>query len=143
MNSHVRKGSQERGYEVVGELTVRHHHYVVAVRSAAQVRDEPPADGNCPVCRFELAGELCAVFQDGGPPAPAGGDPLELLTERELQIVTLIGAGRLNKQIAAQLHISEWTVATHVRRMFAKLSVRTRAALASRCAALLGRPSEE
>jgi DNA-binding NarL/FixJ family response regulator len=50
----------------------------------------------------------------------------EILTARELQIASLVALGRLNKQIAAQLHISEWTVATHVRRVFCKLGVSTR-----------------
>jgi hypothetical protein len=44
----------------------------------------------------------------------------------------------LNKQIAHQLHISEWTVATHLRRIFAKLGVDTRAAMVYRCAFLIG-----
>ena len=65
-------------------------------------------------------------------------DPMELLTEREFQIARLVALGRLNKQIAHQLHISEWTVATHLRRIFAKLGVDTRAAMVYRCAFLIG-----
>jgi len=57
-----------------------------------------------------------------------------LLTGRELQIVSLVAEGRVNKQIAGQLRISEWTVSTHLRRIFAKLGVDTRAAMVSRCA---------
>jgi len=52
-----------------------------------------------------------------------------LLTARELQIVALVGEGRVNKQIAADLHISEWTVSTHLKRIFVKLGVDTRAAM--------------
>jgi len=58
-------------------------------------------------------------------------------TERELRIATLVAMGRLNKQIADQLHISEWTVSTHLRRIFAKLGVRSRAAMVYRCAPLI------
>jgi len=57
----------------------------------------------------------------------------KLLTARELQIATLVAEGRVNKQIAAELNISEWTVSTHLRRIFAKLSVDTRAAMVSKC----------
>lgn len=57
----------------------------------------------------------------------------ELLTARELQIVALVAEGRINKQIADILRISEWTVSTHLRRVFAKLGVDTRAAMVSRC----------
>lgn len=45
----------------------------------------------------------------------------DILTKRELQIVMLVAEGQANKQVANQLHISEWTVATHLRRIFAKL----------------------
>jgi DNA-binding CsgD family transcriptional regulator len=57
----------------------------------------------------------------------------EILTARELQIVALVAEGRINKQIAADLQISEWTVSTHLRRVFAKLDVDTRAAMVSKC----------
>jgi DNA-binding CsgD family transcriptional regulator len=58
---------------------------------------------------------------------------VELLTPRELQIVALVAAGNVNKQVADVLCISEWTVSTHLRRIFAKLGVDTRAAMVSRC----------
>jgi DNA-binding CsgD family transcriptional regulator len=55
------------------------------------------------------------------------------LTAREAQIARLVADGLVNKQIASELRISEWTVATHLRRIFAKLGVETRAAMVSRC----------
>ena len=46
------------------------------------------------------------------------------LTERERQILTLVVAGRANKQIAAELNLSEMTVKVHrgqvMRKMLAK-----------------------
>ena len=51
------------------------------------------------------------------------------LTKREIQIVMLVAEGLSNKQIAHKLHISEWTVSTHMRRIFAKLGVDSRAAM--------------
>jgi DNA-binding CsgD family transcriptional regulator len=62
-----------------------------------------------------------------------------VLTARELQIVALVAGGRVNKQIADELRISEWTVSTHLRRIFAKLGVDTRAAMVSRCVDLLSK----
>jgi len=55
------------------------------------------------------------------------------LTPRERQILTLIVAGRGNKQIGADLAISEGTVKTHVNSLLAKLGVadRTEAAVAA------------
>ena len=61
-----------------------------------------------------------------------------MLTERELEIATLVALGWPNKQIADHLHISEWTVSTHLRRIFAKLGVHSRAAMVYRCTSLLG-----
>ncbi len=63
--------------------------------------------------------------------------PASLLTARELQIAALVAEGLVNKQIAAELSISEWTVSTHLRRIFAKLGVDTRAAMVGRCASIL------
>jgi DNA-binding NarL/FixJ family response regulator len=55
------------------------------------------------------------------------------LTSRELQVVSCVCAGWGNKQIATKLNISTWTVAAHLRRIFVKLGVDTRAAMVSRC----------
>ncbi len=51
------------------------------------------------------------------------------LTRREIQIVMLVADGKVNKEIADQLKISEYTVSTHLRRIFAKLGVDSRAAM--------------
>ncbi|RKH48307.1 helix-turn-helix transcriptional regulator [Corallococcus sicarius] len=70
--------------------------------------------------------------EQGPAPAPATSD-LRLLTARERQVVSCVCAGLGNKQIAAKLNISTWTVAAHLRRIFVKLGVDTRAAMVSRC----------
>ncbi len=54
------------------------------------------------------------------------------LTERELQIATLVAKGFLNKQIADKLSLSIYTVSTHLRRIFAKYGVHNRTALAAK-----------
>lgn len=59
-------------------------------------------------------------------------DPAINLTNREQEIARLIAEGLPNKIIGKQLGISPWTVATHLRRMFGKLGVNTRAALIAR-----------
>lgn len=51
------------------------------------------------------------------------GDPL---TEREVDILSLVAAGNPNKQIAWKLAISEDTVKAHLKRAFAKLGVADR-----------------
>jgi LuxR family maltose regulon positive regulatory protein len=49
------------------------------------------------------------------------------LTQREVAIVALIAAGQTNKAIAIQLGVAPETIKTHLKRIFLKLSARTRA----------------
>ena len=51
---------------------------------------------------------------------------IEPLTERELEVLTLIGQGLANSEIGEQLHISDNTVKTHVSNIFQKLNVSSR-----------------
>jgi DNA-binding NarL/FixJ family response regulator len=58
-------------------------------------------------------------------------DPGSELTSRELDVLRLVATGKPNKQIAAELAISERTARTHVSHILRKLhlSSRTQAAL--------------
>ncbi len=53
------------------------------------------------------------------------------ISDREKEIVALIGEGLRNKEIAARLHISEPTVKTHLNRIFQKLNLKARTELIS------------
>ena len=61
------------------------------------------------------------------------GDPIDLLTPREREVLVLIGRGFANKRIALELGLAEKTVKTHVGHVLAKLGVsdRTQAAIAA------------
>jgi DNA-binding NarL/FixJ family response regulator len=58
-------------------------------------------------------------------------DVSSVLTPRELEVLALVGTGRANKEIAAELSISERTARTHVSNILRKLGLasRTQAAL--------------
>jgi DNA-binding NarL/FixJ family response regulator len=56
-------------------------------------------------------------------------DDLELLTEREREVLTLVAHGLSNAEIAKELFISPATAKTHVSRVMMKLSARDRAQL--------------
>lgn len=58
-----------------------------------------------------------------GPP-----DTRSALTQRELEVLTLVAAGKTNREIAGSLRISEHTVARHVSNIFTKLDVTSRTA---------------
>lgn len=53
----------------------------------------------------------------------AGADEL---TDRELQVLRLVAGGSSNREISEALHISQSTVATHVRNIFRKIGARNR-----------------
>ena len=54
------------------------------------------------------------------------------LSPREQEIVRLAAMGHPNKIIAYKLNISIWTVSTHLRHIFAKLNVSSRAAMVAK-----------
>jgi DNA-binding CsgD family transcriptional regulator len=58
------------------------------------------------------------------------------LSPREQQVAVMVAAGRTNQAIAGSLEISAWTVSTHLRRIYAKLAVSSRAEMVAH---LLGR----
>lgn len=68
------------------------------------------------------AREVAALLQ---PSLPGG------LTEREVEVLRLVAAGRSNPEIAATLTLSEKTVARHLSNIFAKLDVSSRTAAAA------------
>jgi DNA-binding NarL/FixJ family response regulator len=64
-----------------------------------------------------------------GAPDAAVADALTTLTERERDVLTLVGRGRSNEEIAAELSLSPLTVKTHVNRAMTKLAAHDRAQL--------------
>jgi DNA-binding NarL/FixJ family response regulator len=60
---------------------------------------------------------------------PATDDALDRLTEREREVLALVGIGLSNEEIARRLVVSPLTAKTHVSRTMVKLGVRDRAQL--------------
>lgn len=59
-------------------------------------------------------------------PLPNEGDSLDILTSREVEVLSELGQGRSNRQIADRLFISENTVKVHVHNILDKLKLRNR-----------------
>jgi DNA-binding NarL/FixJ family response regulator len=60
-------------------------------------------------------------------PAPGRADDLVAgLTEREREVLVLVGRGRSNDEVAAELFVSRATVKSHVNHVFAKLGITSR-----------------
>lgn len=67
--------------------------------------------------------EVSALLGEGRPTTRPGG-----LTDREVEVLGLVAAGRTNREVAADLYLSEHTVARHLQNIFTKLDVNSRAA---------------
>ena len=68
-------------------------------------------------------------------PTARDGDHVQL-TERQLQILHLLVAGRSNRQIGAQLQLTAGTIRNHLSRIFQRLGVTTRTQAAVRAVEL-------
>jgi DNA-binding NarL/FixJ family response regulator len=66
---------------------------------------------------------LMARLRQGPEPEP---DALPGLTDREREILALIGEGLTNRQIGQRLYLAEKTVKNHISRLLAKLGVERR-----------------
>lgn len=83
------------------------------------------------------AGGAAASFAQRRLAAPP--PPLARLTPRQRQVLAGLARGKLRKQIARELGISEATVKTHIANACRRLGVATRAEAVARLAALSAR----
>lgn len=98
---------------------------------------EDPADNGQVLLDVEV-GDIRILALKSRRPSPAS-----LLSPREREIARMVAAGHPNKTIASILEISCWTVASHLRRIFIKLEVSSRAAMAARLSAqAFGEPAQ-
>ncbi|MFS3127361.1 response regulator [Nocardioides sp. Bht2] len=110
--------------------------------SAFLLKDAPPEDllrairsvhaGDAvvaPSTTRRLLDHFTAALPAEPRPPAAEDERLRWLTERELEVLVLIGRGRSNSEIAEELVVAEATVKTHVGRLLAKTQCRDRVQL--------------
>jgi len=85
---------------------------------------------------LEVDGVRCVLVRR---PLQAGQNEVAL-SPREREIARMVAKGYPNKVIARVLEISSWTVSTHLRRIFAKLGVSSRAAMVAKLSPQLPGP---
>ncbi|WJJ14570.1 response regulator transcription factor (plasmid) [Prescottella equi] len=112
-------------------------HALGALRAGASgflLKDTPPGDLVSAI-RSVAAGDavvsprvtrrLISRFLDDTPPT-IDRSILDVLTDREREVLCLVAEGLSNGEIAQQLHLSEATVKSHVGRILSKLGLRDR-----------------
>lgn len=111
-------------------------HSALAVGAAGYLLKDAEADEVAAAIRAARSGEVrlapaVAARLMRAIRAPRAANPLDELTEREREVLALVGRGEANKAIARTLGISERTARTHVSNILGKLGLpsRTQAAL--------------
>jgi DNA-binding CsgD family transcriptional regulator len=125
--------------DLLGSFVIDEKYFkIILVNNKCDLADEPQSDIH-EVIRFKLRGRTLAIVEEVRAPEVDGEtrNMIARLTGRELQIAAMIAQGDATKNVAYKLRISEWTVGTHLRRIFAKLGVDNRAAMVYRCASLI------
>ena len=74
----------------------------------------------------DVVNRLVELFLAGPAPTAAIVEPPAGLTQRELEVLRLVGRGLSNAEIGEQLYVSEGTVKTHMNRILTKLDLRDR-----------------
>ncbi|MBO0813863.1 MAG: hypothetical protein J2P30_01720 [Actinobacteria bacterium] len=100
-------------------------------RIAEARRGEPGTIAGAPL---RYLGRVIRAFESGAaageriPPRQGGGIPglVEALTQRELEVLQLLSAGKSNREIAGELYVTIATVKKHVAHIFGKLGVANR-----------------
>jgi DNA-binding CsgD family transcriptional regulator len=118
--------ARDAGRQPVDELIRK---FVDQVESTIEApRRSLPAQGHEEIVIDTIVNGVRYLLIRMSAPIPA----LVSLTPREQEIVRMVAKGYPNKTIAGVLNISTWTVGTHLRRIFAKLGVASRAAMIAR-----------
>ncbi|HSE99115.1 MAG TPA: LuxR C-terminal-related transcriptional regulator [Blastocatellia bacterium] len=122
------EASSEAESDVDVQLLIRRLVSQVANEMIASNQDRSGENGQDILLDREVDGVRCVLVRS----QPKIDRAQVTLSPREQEIARMIAEGYPNKTIAAVLDISSWTVCTHLRRIFAKLCVHSRAAMVAR-----------
>jgi DNA-binding CsgD family transcriptional regulator len=109
IEQHAQSSPVDQADEIILDIEIHGVRYLAVRCAARSAPDAERARGPDPVAA-----------------PPRGG---HALSPRELEIARMVAKGYANKSIASVLDISSWTVSSHLRRIFSKLGVTSRAAM--------------
>ena len=84
------------------------------------------------------ADRVAELLRSLGVTARTGAKRVGVLTDREQEVLRLLGAGLSNPEIAARLHVSRKTASHHVSSILSKLGLRNRSEAAAYAVGVLG-----
>jgi DNA-binding CsgD family transcriptional regulator len=114
-----------RAQLVYGEFLRRNKRILDARVELAAARESFTVNG-----ADAWADRAAAELRAAGIAVPRTDRAAQHLTPMELEIATLVAAGRRNREIAGQLYVSEKTVEAHLGRIYRKLGLRSRTQVA-------------
>jgi HD-GYP domain-containing protein (c-di-GMP phosphodiesterase class II)/DNA-binding CsgD family transcriptional regulator len=109
---------------MVALTSARPHRDAMSLQAAGEILDAEVAAGR--LDRDAVAWVMAAAGGDEVPKRPNPGG----LTDREVEVLRLLAAGRTNRQMGEDLFISPKTVGRHVENIYARIGVSTRAGAA-------------
>jgi DNA-binding NarL/FixJ family response regulator len=114
-------------------LTDKEHFTAIPSGATGLISPEEPPESLIAAIRQVARGEqylspvLAVWLLQSGPTTPVEAPALKSLTDREKEILDLLAQGQSNKTIAARMYLSVRTVEGHVRSIYIKLGVHSRA----------------
>ena len=111
--------------EIVGLIGANGAGKTTTVECIQGLRSRTPGSSGCSATSAAPPAASAPAANAAGHRVRAG---LDTLTSREREVLALIGRGKTNGEIAAELFVSEGTVKTHINHVFTKLQLRDRAA---------------
>ncbi|KDN87879.1 hypothetical protein KCH_05260 [Kitasatospora cheerisanensis KCTC 2395] len=119
----------DRHHHVAVARQLLHRHGVVADGTRRHPRRRPGGRRRQRADRPAVTRRLIAHFARRQPAGPPDTPALDGLAGREREILTLVGLGRSNTEIAAELHLAAATAKTCISRLLGKLGARDRVQL--------------
>lgn len=109
-----------------------HAHEIAGLMRGLTAGPEPPTMRREALRRYRLSRRSALRSRRSAPVTPGegsrGGANLDGLTDREVAVLRVVAEGLTNLQVARRLHLSEHTVAAHLRSIYRKAGVTSRSA---------------